>query len=183
MSADSSFTSLLKMNNRVIAITGFMAAGKTTVGRALAALLECAFVDLDEQIVARDGREISAIIEADGEAAFRSMETEVLEKVLQADEPCVVALGGGTWTIAANRTVLQRAGADVVWLDVPFALCWSRIKQAGGTRPLASSQSAAEDLYRERWGSYELANHRIKLEQGMTAVQCAEAISGALFPQ
>src|ERR1051325_6369181 len=169
------------MGNRIIAITGFMAAGKTTVGQALAKRLGLSFVDLDNEIVKWDGRQISEIIETDGEAQFRNIETAVLKNILREPITCVIALGGGTWSVAENRKLLQDCDAYVVWLDAPFEVCWSRISVTDNSRPLAASRSVAEELYRERRAAYQLANGRIEIEQSLTATQCAEAISALLL--
>src|SRR5213075_514766 len=144
--------------NRRIVILGFMACGKTTVGQALARQLRCDFVDLDSQITKSKGRSPAQIIETDGEAAFREFETLVLRDVLQKQEASVIALGGGTWTIPANRTLVALHDSLTVWLDVPFELCWQRIIGSGDTiRPLAPDHTTAKKLYEIRQPSYQLA--------------------------
>jgi shikimate kinase len=91
---------------RRIVITGFMGAGKTTVARALAARLNCAWLDTDASIVERTGRRIAAIIEEDGEARFRQIEREVLRDILENSNARIISLGGGTWTLAENRALV-----------------------------------------------------------------------------
>lgn len=140
-----------------------MACGKTTVGRALARQLEGDFIDLDSQVTENEGRSPAEIIDADGEAAFREIETLVLRDVLQNRDARVIALGGGAWTIPANRTLLGLHDCLTVWLDVPFELCWQRIIGSRSTmRPLAPDHSTAKQLYELRRPSYQLAQLRVE---------------------
>jgi shikimate kinase len=145
------------MTRRII-ILGFMACGKTTVGQALARQLGANFIDLDSQIRETEGRSPAEIIEANGEAAFREIETLVLRDVLQNPVAHVIALGGGTWTIPANRTLVAMHDCLTVWLDVPFELCWQRIIGSSSTmRPLAPDRTTAKKLYEARRPSYQVA--------------------------
>ncbi|HBB89749.1 MAG TPA: shikimate kinase [Blastocatellia bacterium] len=169
------------MAKQLIAITGFMAAGKTTVGRALAARLGCQFVDLDELMTAQQKRSISEMIKTDGEDRFRQLETETLTEVLPASDDVVIALGGGTWAKEQNRRLLNEQNARVVWLDAPFELCWQRIPTGNDGRPLAPSREAAEKLYRARRPVYELAELRLAVSAGQSAEECASAITAVLL--
>jgi shikimate kinase len=152
------------MNDQLIVITGFMASGKTTVGRALAASLDCEFIDLDELIAAQQKKAIKEIIETEGEDRFRIIETATLRQVLRKRGGLVIALGGGTWTMPENREMLCKRAAFTVWLDASFGLCWQRIEAAGGGRPLATTCDLAHQLYLERRPVYELAQKRIACE-------------------
>ena len=79
----------------IVALTGFMASGKTTFGRAAAAQLGRDFIDLDEAIASRYGSP-ARLFDSRGEAAFRQIESDLLEEVLQTQRDTVLALGGGT---------------------------------------------------------------------------------------
>ena len=147
--------------NRRIVIVGFMGCGKTTVAEALARQLGCDSVDLDSFIKEREGRAPAEIIEQDGEATFRLIETNALRKVLEDRSAQVIALGGGAWTIAANRSLVAEHDCLSVWLDAPFELCWQRITAADLVRPMAPDQSTAEELFYSRLPSYQLANIRL----------------------
>ena len=168
------------MDKQLIAITGFMAAGKTTIGRALATKLDCEFVDLDESITAQQKRSISAMIKTDGEDRFRQLETTALADTLQASDDLVLALGGGTWARPENRRLLSEHNARVVWLDAPFELCWQRIPVGDNGRPLAPSREVAEKLYVARRPIYELADLRLAVLEGQTAEECAIEIATLL---
>ena len=169
------------MDKYLIAITGFMAAGKTTVGRALAAKLNCEFVDLDELITAQQKKSINEMIKADGEDLFRHLETKTLAHMLPASADLVFALGGGTWARAENRRLLNDQNARVVWLDAPFELCWNRIPTGDNGRPLAPSREVAEKLYRARRPLYELAELRAAVSESKSAEECANEIAALLL--
>lgn len=118
---------------RHIALVGLPGAGKTHVGRALAARLACGFVDSDEEVERIAGASVSRIFADHGEAAFRTLEREAIERLIQ-NEPRVIALGGGAFQAPSLREpLLQRA--LVVWLDVSEDVLVERLGR-GGARPL-----------------------------------------------
>jgi shikimate kinase len=166
---------------RRIVILGFMACGKTTVGKALARKLEGNFIDLDSQVTESTGRSPAQIIEADGEAAFREIETLALSDVLQNPRASVIALGGGTWTIPANRTLVALHDCLTVWLDLPFDLCWQRIISGSSTiRPLAPDYATAKKLYKSRRPSYALAQLRVHASAKKQESKIVREIQAAL---
>lgn len=169
------------MDKQLIAITGFMAAGKTTVGRALAAKLHCEFVDLDELITAQQNKSINEMITRAGEDSFRQLETKTLAEMLPASDDFVIALGGGTWAMAENRRLLNEQNARVIWLDAPFELCWKRIPTGDNGRPLAPSREVAEKLYRARRPLYELAELKLTVSEAESADECANEIAALLL--
>jgi len=171
--------------SRRIVITGFMGAGKTTVGRELACLLDCVFVDLDDLITAREGRTPQALIDEEGEPAFREIETHALAEVLRETSVCVLALGGGAWALERNRALVVAHACFTVWLDAPFELCWRRIesevgKQPQRSRPLARDEWLARKLYDARRASYQLADARIAVGDDEAARKLAGRIAVAL---
>jgi shikimate kinase len=168
------------MNRRVV-ILGFMACGKTTVAKELARLLECECVDLDSFVIGRDGRSPAEIISADGETAFRQLETQALNEVLTDSEARVIALGGGTWTIPANRTLIALHDCATVWLDTPFDLCWQRIvssSKSDAVRPLAPDRETARGRFDARRSDYGLAEHTIDVSESDTQ----ETIANQILP-
>ena len=163
---------------RSIVITGFMGSGKTCVANALAKLLRCSAVDLDNEITRREGRTPAELITQTGEATFREIESAVLRNVLERG-PQIVALGGGAWTIAANRTLITEFNGFSIWLDVPFERCWRRIDAAGSNRPLAPDRQTAKALYDLRRPLYELAALRMEARD-VNAEELARRVVGAL---
>ena len=115
-----------------IYLTGFMAAGKTAVGGALAALLGYRFIDLDRQIEARAGLSAAEIFERRGEEAFRELEHRALEGTANLRQT-VIATGGGAMTFERNRALIRRLGLSV-WLDPGFEIILARLDEAGRRR-------------------------------------------------
>jgi shikimate kinase len=159
---------------RTIFLVGFMACGKSTVGRALAAASGRRFVDLDEVIEARVGCTIGEFIAREGEPRFREIETECLRQAA-GREGAVVALGGGAFTREVNRGLAAERGITV-WLDAPFELCWRRIKSDATVRPLAPTEEAARRRYEERRGPYSLAAVRVEVGEEQRPEEIARAI-------
>jgi shikimate kinase len=151
------------MHQRIV-IIGFMGCGKTTVARELARQLEGTHIDLDSFIYDREGRSPAEIIKEDGENQFREVETLALRDVLQDFEARVIALGGGTWTIPANRTLVALHDCATVWLDTSFEVCWARIESSQIIRPLAPDREMAARRYNNRKGSYQLSGLRVSTE-------------------
>src|SRR5438874_1922774 len=159
-----------------IVILGFMACGKTTVAKELARQLDCYYVDLDSFITERHGRSPAAIIQQDGEDRFRELETLALRDVLQNKDARVVALGGGTWTIPANRTLAALHDCETVWLDVPFEVCWNRIVAGAMARPLAPDRETARSRYESRRAGYGLSSRRVAATESDSVQDIAEQI-------
>lgn len=138
-----------------VALAGFMASGKTTFGRAAAAQLGWAFIDLDERIAATYGTP-AEIFATQGEDRFREIETAVLECVLQAAGPTVLALGGGTILREENLRMVK-AHATLVWLDTDFDIILSELGNAD--RPMVRDKSITQirALYDARRPLYQAA--------------------------
>jgi shikimate kinase/3-dehydroquinate synthase len=130
-----------------------MGAGKTTIGRRVAALLERPFVDLDEELERRHGP-ITRIFEEQGESEFRRLELEALAEALGRPERAVLALGGGALATDRARELLGR-DAFTVLLDVDVDTAWERAR--GGDRPLAQDEDAFRRLFEERRTVYDAA--------------------------
>jgi shikimate kinase len=169
------------MSTPRIVIIGFMAAGKTTVARALAMRLDSAWLDLDEFINAREGCSVPAIINAEGELRFREIETEALRAALATDA-CVIALGGGAWMREVNRALIAQHDCVTIWLDAPFELCWQRINKSADVRPLAPDRATARARYDERRAFYQLAAHRFAANTAASADELAADILARLEP-
>ena len=137
---------------------GFMAAGKTTLARALGKRLDWRVEDVDERIEAREGRTIASIFAREGEAYFRAAERAVLVDLLPLRH-LVVATGGGTFVAPENRAAINRDGLSV-WLDLPLPEVIERLP-ADGRRPLASDREQLERLYAVRRLAYQQAHLRL----------------------
>jgi shikimate kinase len=159
-----------------IYLVGFMAAGKTTVARALAARLGWQVEDVDALIEARERRAIADIFARQGEAYFRSVEREILRLLLPLRH-VVVATGGGSFMDPENRAAINMDGVSV-WLDVPFEEVIARIP-ADGRRPLAASRAELEQLFALRRAGYATAHLRVDAADA-PAEEVAERIMDAL---
>jgi shikimate kinase len=170
------------MSRRRVVITGFMGAGKTTVGRALANLLGGTFADLDDAVRELEVRGPRELIDEEGEDYFREAETRALHRVLERGEALVVATGGGAWTRARNRSLVAEHGCLSVWLDAPFDLCLRRIEAEGDrdSRPFARDAERASRLYEERLAAYRLADLRVPVAPEAGAEELAAEIAAAL---
>ena len=133
---------------RNVALIGFMGAGKTRAGRALAERLGWSFVDADSVIELEAGKSVAEIFEQDGEPAFRTLEERVVGRLL-TELDTVIALGGGAVTSAVTRERL-RDGSFTVLLDVSPQTAWRRIEAHAGERPLAVEARGFSELYEQR---------------------------------
>jgi len=152
-----------------IVITGFMGCGKSKVARALAFRRNVVMIDLDHWITRATGRNPAQLINEDGEAAFRVIETNALRELLQSGEAGVIALGGGAWIEAANRELIDQFGCTSIWLDTPFEICWQRITDSEEDRPLGRTREEAEARYDRRKPIYQLAaiHVRVSMDQAI----------------
>jgi shikimate kinase len=148
-----------------IYLVGFMAAGKTTVARALAKRLDWRDVDIDELIEKRERLTVSEIFARHGEAYFRAVEHAVLLEQL-TPRHSVVATGGGTFADPQNRALINADGVSV-WLDVPLERLIARVP-SDGRRPLAADRGGFERLYHLRRAHYEHAH--VRLDAGRSGV-------------
>jgi len=167
-------------DGRHIVLVGMMGAGKSSVGRALAAKLGRRLFDSDEMVEARTGRTVREIWQADGEAAYRSLETEVLNEALAATVPSVIAAAGGIVLSATNRTALVESDAYVVWLLADVDVLLRRVRN-GGHRPLLDDDpegtlrrmfSEREPLYREVADAIVSVDNRSVNEVAHAVVRC-----------
>ena len=146
-----------------IYLVGFMASGKSTIGRLLAARLGWRFVDLDEEIEASQKTSIAVIFESRGEAEFRRIERAAMRAHVRAVEcgrPAVIALGGGAFVQPENYALLENNGITI-WLDCPFEIVKRRVAEASH-RPLARDLESFARLYEARRAGYARADYRIE---------------------
>jgi len=147
---------------QAVFLVGFMGAGKTSVGRALAQRLRWSFLDLDTAIEERCQQSIAEIFRASGEAGFREAERESLRQLvtsLPRRRPVVVALGGGAYVPQDNCELLR--GHPVVFLDAPLEELQQRCAAQGDQRPLFRDQNLFRQLYEARRRAYMKADLRV----------------------
>lgn len=146
-------------------LLGFMASGKSTIGRQLAERLGWSFFDTDHEIEAAEKVTIADIFDTRGEAEFRRVESEILRehvRWIERGRPSVVALGGGAFLARENRDLLAEHGLTI-WLDCPFEIVKRRVAQSGH-RPLARDPERFAELYRIRLETYQLADIHVQIE-------------------
>ena len=159
-------------------LTGFMGAGKTTVGRLLAQRLTLPFVDLDSEVERGAGLAVREIFAQHGEAAFRAWESEALRRTLLMPE-VVVATGGGTLGVEANREAIRRHGL-CAWLHPSFATIVARIGAGKDDRPLFRTESEALALYQQRLPLYQQADITVDVSPREAAEEVAARLVLAL---
>lgn len=141
----------------IVYLVGMPGSGKSTVGAELAGRLGVPFIDLDVAIARDDGRSITDIFEAEGEAGFRALEARALLRA-SATDPAVIACGGGVVLEPANRIILRNTGT-CVFLDVPLDVLEARV-EPDADRPLIRSHGDLQRLFDERRPLYrEFAAH------------------------
>lgn len=146
------------MKTDKVYLVGFMGAGKTTVGRALARRLGWQHADIDELIERREHMTVADLFARKGEPYFRAVERAVLMDQLPLRH-AVIATGGGTFVDPQNRAVINQDGASV-WIDVPLERLIARVP-ADGRRPLAADRTEFERLFLLRRAAYEQAQLRL----------------------
>jgi shikimate kinase len=160
-----------------IVLVGIPGAGKTTVGRELAARLQWPFMDLDEAIEAREGISVREIFATRGEAHFRELEREMTERLACAETPAVVAPGGG-WIAVPGLVALVRPPARLIWLRVSPARALERLGTGVEARPLLSGPdplAALTAILSAREAFYLQADHAVSVEM-MTPFAAVEHI-------
>ncbi|MCY4043208.1 MAG: shikimate kinase [Candidatus Dadabacteria bacterium] len=166
-----------------IFLTGFMGAGKTSAGRALARRLGVRFRDLDEFIALREGMSIGDIFSSSGEDGFREAESAALAGICSATGPAVVSTGGGAVISERNRRAMERAGV-VIYLKAKLETLMRRVS-LDAPRPLLKVEdpaARAAELLAARASFYEDADFIIEtdgLSPERVADRAEEILRGA----
>ncbi|MDQ2994794.1 MAG: shikimate kinase [Pseudomonadota bacterium] len=147
---------------RNIILIGPMAAGKTTVGKALATELQRNFIDTDDALEVEQGQNMTTLYTSLGDAAFRELETDLLARVLTTSNH-IIATGGGVVLRPENRALLQHHG-NVVFLDVSVSTQVVRLRE-DESRPLLQGYDRSTRLQelseiRRHWCE-QIAQHRV----------------------
>ena len=165
---------------KTVVMVGMMGAGKTAVGRALAARLNVAFLDSDAEIERAANMTVPEIFTRDGEAFFRQKESQVISRLLR-EERCVLSTGGGAFLSADNRQMITEHGVSV-WLNAPVDVLWSRVKHKD-TRPLlrtSDPRGTLEAIYRDRVRFYREADLEVPSDGTASIEQMVDRVLGVL---
>jgi shikimate kinase len=165
---------------RPLVFVGLPGAGKSTVGRAVAERLGCAFLDLDRLLEVRSGLSMPQLFAEQGVDAFRQMERELTDELLAAP-PAVWAPGGG-WVTAPGVLARVRDKVSMIHLGVSPAAALARLRQDASIRPLlagADPEGVLDRLFRERSPLYAVADLTLDTEvldfQQVVDLACAFA--------
>jgi shikimate kinase len=154
---------------RHLALTGFMAAGKSTIGKKLARKLGVKFYDIDDIVVAEHGP-ISDIFYAQGEEQFRRYEYDAVARVVD-DEPGIIALGGGAVTYDETLKLLKKRTYRV-FVKVPPEQILGRLRRSKSVRPMLGptpTLSRIKELYAARMPRYSHSDYVVEAEEMSTA--------------
>ena len=161
-----------------------MGVGKSSVGRRLALRLGRQFLDTDKMVEDEAGCTVAEIFAAEGEPAFRTLETAAVRRALESDPYAVIAFGGGAVLDGANSG-LARQLALVVWLQAPARELARRVsasmrRSGGAARPLLtqgrSPEQVLDEIARQREGAYKAAAHVLVDTSGRSPGQAATAV-------
>jgi shikimate kinase len=168
------------LDGRPIVLVGMMGAGKTTVGRRLAARLGRHFVDSDEEVEKAAGMTIEDIFAAHGEADFRAGEVRVIARLLK-DRDLVLGTGGGAFMNPETRALVKSLGVSV-WIKAEFELLFQRV-QRRSNRPLlktANPRQTLQELIEKRYPVYAEADVTV-VSEDVPQDQVASAVIDALL--
>ena len=159
-----------------IALTGYMASGKTTVGSILSKRLGYKFLDTDYMIEEKCGKTINEIFEKHGEAYFRDIEKQVIEKC-SAYESCIISCGGGVVLNKKNIENLKKSSL-IFNLNPTEEIIKERLSSAAATRPLLNENdiNGALERFRERIPYYNFCDFKIDVVHGESPDDLADEI-------
>lgn len=166
--------------HKSVVLVGMMGAGKTAVGRALAARLGVPFLDSDAEIESAANMTIPEIFERDGEPFFRTKETQVIGRLLD-EEKGILSTGGGAFLSAENRRMITERGASV-WLRADLNVLWNRVRHKD-TRPLlqtADPYATLRDLYDARVPLYAQADLTVESDGEVSIDNMVDRVLRAL---
>lgn len=167
--------------HKPVTVIGMMGAGKTAVGRALAARLGVPFLDSDAEIEAAANMSIAEVFARDGEAFFRDREAEVIARLL-ATGPMILSTGGGAFLAERNRRTISEAGVSV-WLRADLELLWQRVRHKS-TRPLLRTpdpKRTLAEIYAAREPIYALADLAVDADPGYSIATMTDHVIRVLL--
>ena len=147
---------------KTVVMVGMMGAGKTAVGRALAARLAVPFLDSDAEIETAANMTVPEIFARDGEPFFRKKEAQVIARLLD-EERGVLSTGGGAFLVEENRRMISDSGVSV-WLNADLDLLWQRVRHKD-TRPLlrtSDPRATLAEIFAARAPVYAMADVAVR---------------------
>ncbi|MBO6717226.1 MAG: shikimate kinase [Rhizobiaceae bacterium] len=165
------------LGERAIVFVGLMGAGKTAIGRRVAAATGLSFADSDQEIEKASRMTVSDLFETYGEAEFRALEQRVIARLLQ-EGPLVLATGGGAFMNADTREAIANAGISV-WLKADIDTLMARVAKKQ-TRPLlktADPRGVMEKLMGARYPTYALADVTVTTRDDRREIIADEVIA------
>lgn len=177
-----SASAVLKLHKTIVFV-GMMGAGKTAVGRTLAAHLGVVFRDSDHEIEEAAQMTIAEIFARDGEAFFRRKETQIIDRLLDG-VPGVLSTGGGAFMSEENRRNMSQKGVSI-WLNADLELLWERVRHKD-TRPLLKTpdpKATLREIYERRTPIYRLADLSVKSEPKISLDSMAHRVTLALLAE
>ncbi|HEU5341939.1 shikimate kinase [Edaphobacter sp.] len=178
--AEPATAPLVPQRLKRLVLTGFMGAGKSTIGRLLAARIGWDFLDVDTHLEARTGATIPQLFERHGEAHFRRLESSALASALSRAHT-VLALGGGAPEELTNRLLIEQTPATfTIFLDAPFPMLYDRCMLQEIGRPVLANPEAAQARFARRHPLYRRISRLTIDTAAITPEQTVEAILTAL---
>lgn len=165
-----------RLGRKSIVLVGLMGAGKSTVGKKLATLVELPFYDADHEIERVSTMTVPELFEAYGEAEFRDLERRVIARMLE-DGPIVLATGGGAYMNEQTRRTIASEGVSV-WLNAELDVLMARVVRKQN-RPLLKNDNprgVMERLMTERYPVYAQADLAINSRDEKKEVIALEAM-------
>ncbi|MEL7089487.1 MAG: shikimate kinase [Planctomycetota bacterium] len=166
---------------KTVVMVGMMGAGKTAVGRALAARLGVPFLDSDAEIEASANMTVQEIFARDGEPFFRDREAKVIARLLE-EERGILSTGGGAFLAEGNREAITDKGVSV-WLDADLDLLWNRVRHKD-TRPLLRTpdpKATLADIFAARVPVYAKADLAVKADPSYSIGDMVDRVIDALL--
>lgn len=163
-----------------VVMVGMMGAGKSAVGKELAARLAVPFLDSDAEIERAANATIAEIFARDGEPFFRDKEAQVIARLMDGP-PCVLSVGGGAYLRPETRDLVSQKGV-AVWLKADLDTLWHRVKRKD-TRPLlrtANPRQTLSELMAAREPAYAQADLIVQTEPQYAIETTAEKVIEAL---
>jgi shikimate kinase len=176
LAAENPADLLARLGSRSIVFVGLMGAGKTAIGRRVAAILGLPFTDSDHEIESVSRMTIPDLFESYGEAEFRSLEQRVIVRVLESG-PQVLSTGGGAFMNAQTRDAIAAYGLSV-WLKADVDTLLERVSKKQNRPLLKDSDPRAmlEKLMAERYPVYALADVTVATRDERKEVIAGEVI-------